>query len=195
MPTTDADRWNLRYQAGSETASDFPRSRLVDHAPFLPSDGLALDLAMGLGGNAGFLLQHGLRVVGVDISWEAVTRAKKNFPTLMAVVTDLEHYSIPPDRYDVILNFLFLQRNLWRSIQQGLKVNGILFIECLTDEMLSVHPEIDLSYLLKPGELQHAFTNCTAGNELEILYYNEGWSSSIGAHRRATAALIARRVS
>jgi hypothetical protein len=194
MSTPDAIRWNSRYQAGADTASDLPRSLLVDHSNLLPTQGLALDIAMGLGGSAGFLLKHGLHVIGVDISSVAVSRAKKNFPGLMAVVADMERFYIPPDRYDIILNFLFLQRDLWPSIQHGLKPGGILFMECLTDEMLSVHPEIDPIYLLKPGELQHAFINSPHLVDLEILYYFEGWTPSTNAHRRATAALVARRV-
>ncbi len=194
MPTEDANRWNLRYRAGADSASDFPRSLLVEHADLLPSSGLALDIAMGLGGNAGFLLQRGLRVVGVDISDVAVSRAKKEFTDLLAVVADLERFSIPPFKFDVILNFLYLQRNLWESIQSGLKPGGLLFLECLTDEMLSIHPDIDHSYLLKHDELLHTFMDSKNRNEMEILYYHEGWSYSNNAHRRATAALIARRV-
>jgi ubiquinone/menaquinone biosynthesis C-methylase UbiE len=194
MPTSDADRWNSRYQCGADTASDQPRSVLIDHANLIPNHGLALDIAMGLGGNAGYLLHRGLRVVGVDISSVAVHRAKRNYPILMAVVADLEHFSIPPNTFDVILNFLFLQRDSWRSIQHGLKPGGLLFMECLTDEMLTVHPEIDPNYLLEPGELQKAFIESPPAVDLEILYYYEGWSPSGNAHRRATAALIARRV-
>jgi hypothetical protein len=67
-------------------------------------------------------------------------------------------------------------------------------MECLTDEMLSIHPEIDPIYLLKTGELQHAFIDSARPVDLEILYYFEGWSSSTNAHRRATAAVVARRV-
>jgi tellurite methyltransferase len=194
MPIADADRWNLRYQTEFDNASDLPRSLLVDHADLIPSRGLALDIAMGLGANAGFLLQCGLRVVGVDISNIAVSRAKKEFPALMAVVADLERFFIPPDRFDVILNFLYLQRDLWPDVIRGLKLGGLLFIECLTEDMLSVHPEVDPIYLLKPGELQQAFITAPIGIDIEILYYYEGWSSSTSLHRRATASLVAHRV-
>lgn len=194
MPTADADRWNLRYQAGADPPLDVPRSLLMDHAGLIPSHGLALDIAMGLGGNARFLLQRGLRVVGVDISKVAVIRAKKESPALIAVVADLERFYIPPNRFDVILNFFYLQRDLWLSIKYGLKPGGILFIECLTDAMLSVHPEIDPNYLLKPGELQAAFIDSPREIELDILFYYEGWTSSPDMHRRSTAALVARRV-
>ena len=166
---------------------------LVDHANLLPATGMALDIAMGLGGNAGFLLQHGMHVVGVDISRVAVSRAKKKLPSLMGVIADLDHFVILPNKFDVILNFLYLQRDLWLPAVHGLRQGGLLFIECLTEEMLTVRPEINPRYLLKPAELQNSFIDGPAGRELEILYYFEGWSSSDCAHRKAVASLIARR--
>jgi tellurite methyltransferase len=192
MPNSDADRWNSRYQAGADSASDLPCQLLVDHANLLPTHGLALDIAMGLGRNSGFLIKRGMHVIGVDISSVAVIRAKRDFPPLMPVIADLEHFSIPPNKFDVILNIFYLQRDLWLPIQQGLKPGGLLFMECLMDEMLSVHPDIDPIYLLKPGELRRAFINSPRAVNLDILYYYEGWNSSANAHRRATAALIAR---
>jgi hypothetical protein len=75
----------------------------------------------------------------------------------------------------------------------GLKMGGLLFMECLTEDMLSVHPEIDPNYLLKPAELKHEFIDGNLGMDLEILYYYEGLSSSTCSHRRAIASLIARR--
>jgi hypothetical protein len=194
MPTKDGKRWNLRYQSDPRNSSDLPRSLLLDHTNLLPFQGLALDIAMGLGGNASFLIQRGLRVIGVDISYVAVSRAKSQLPTLMGVVADLEHFHIPLNTYDLILNFLYLQRNLWKPIIYGLKKGGILFIECLTLEMLSVHPEINPDYLLKPDELRQTFSNNDLSMDMEILYYEEGWCSTPTSHPRATAGLIARRI-
>jgi tellurite methyltransferase len=194
MPTPDAERWNLRYQASFDNSPHLPHSLLIDHDDLIPSRGLALDIAMGMGANAGFLLQHGLHVVGVDISSVAVSQAKEDYPALMAVIADLDCFFIPPDCFDMILNFLYLQRDLWPSMIGGLKLGGLLFLEYLTEDMLNVHPEIDPIYLLKSGELQHAFINPSLGIDLEILYYFEGWTTSISSHRRAIASLIAHRV-
>jgi tellurite methyltransferase len=194
MPIEDANRWNLRYQSSADTASHLPSSLLEKYAGLLPSSGLALDIAMGLGDNSSFLLSRGLRVIGVDISQVAVDRAKKKNPMLMAIVADLTHFAIPPNKFDVILDFLYLQRDMWASIQEGLKLGGLLFIECLTEATLSILPEIDPNFLLKPDELLDAFIRTKASNNLEIFYYFEGWSSSSGPHRRAIAQLVARRV-
>jgi hypothetical protein len=68
MPSSDADRWNLRYLDDPKASFEHPRELLISHQNIIPKNGLALDLAMGLGGNVKFLLSQGLRVVGVDIS-------------------------------------------------------------------------------------------------------------------------------
>jgi hypothetical protein len=107
-------------------------------------------------------------------------------------VIDLEHFQIPTERFDLIIDFLYLQRGLWQPMVSGLKKGGLLFIECLTLDMVSVHPEIDPIYLLKPGELQNTFSGEFGGN-LDILYYDEGWQPTTSSHPRAIASLIARR--
>jgi tellurite methyltransferase len=194
MPTDDANRWNSRYENDPRNTSDQPRSLLLEHVDYLPAQGLALDIAMGLGGNASFLIRRTLHVIGVDISYVAVCRAKHELPALMGVVADLNQFHIPHDTFDVILNFLFLQRNLWKPITYGLKIGGVVFIECLTEDMLSIHPEINPIYLLKPGELRQIFINGEVARDLEILYYTEGWNETTTSHPRATASLIARRI-
>jgi len=193
MPTEDANRWNLRYQADPRNSFELPRKLLLEYADLLPSEGLALDIAMGLGGNARFLLQHGLRVVGVDISYVAASKAKSEIPGLMAVVADLNKFHIPPNTFDVVINFLYLQRDLWVPIANGLKEGGVVFIECLLEDMRSIHPEINPTFLLKPGELQQSFLHSNLSKNMEILYYNEGWYKTATSHPRSTANLIARR--
>jgi tellurite methyltransferase len=194
MPAEDAVRWNSRYRDDSRNIFDPPRSLLVDHSKIIPTRGLALDIAMGLGSNTNFLLNHGLHVIGVDISYVAVTKVKRKLPNLMAVVADLQRFSIPINRFDVIINFLYLQRDLWLPLIQGLKLGGVIFIECLTDEMHSIHPDIDQVFLLKTGELKQSFFSGELRKFLDILYYNEGWQNKDKPHPRAVASLIARRV-
>jgi SAM-dependent methyltransferase len=161
---------------------------------YIPSTGLALDIAMGLGGNASFLMQHGLRVIGVDISYVALFRTKSKISNLMAVVADLEHFRIPQNTFDVIINFLYLQRSLWHPIIRGLKIGGVMFLECMTIDMLSIHPEINPTFLLLPGELRSTFCTSDISTKVEVLYYFEGWQTIEPSHPRAIASLIARRV-
>jgi hypothetical protein len=60
--------------------------------------------------------------------------------------------------------------------------------------MLSIHPDINPIYLLKPAELQHIFMNSDLAKNMEILYSSEGWNSTTTSHPRSTASLIARRI-
>jgi len=188
MPIEDARRWDQRY-AQDQRFRTFtqPRPFLIEQAGWLPEGGLALDVAMGLGGNAAFLLERGLRVVGLDISWVAVQRAKQRLPDLMAVQADLTRFSLPSRTFDIILNFYYLERNLWVDYCRWLKPGGILMIETLTRDMLAIQPEIDPAFLLDSGELFRAFC------DLEILAYREGRQVSRDGHTSAVASLVARK--
>lgn len=187
MPLEDAVRWDKRYESDERHAiRRGPRTFLVEHATYLPSCGLALDVATGLGDNAGFLIERGLDVIGVDISSVGIIRAKRRWPELMAVIADLTRFCIPGRYFDVILNFYYLQRELWPVYRRALRPNGILIMEVLTEEMMTIKPDMDPNFLVKPGELGKAFS------DWEILHYHEGWIELDNERQRAVASLVAR---
>lgn len=187
MARSDAIRWNNRYEDGNYFPLREPRSLLLDSSKWLPSQGLALDLAMGMGYNAAFLAQRGLKVMGIDISFVALQKAKTFFPQIMAICADLESFILPDELFDVIINFYYLQRSLWEHVRRWLKPNGLLIVETMTEEMKALKPHIDKRYLLKAGELKEAFS------DFEILLYHEGWQDREGNHPRAVASLVARK--
>jgi hypothetical protein len=187
MPVLDALRWDERYRNMPRQSFEAPRPYLVAQAKRLPKAGLALDAAMGLGGNAGFLLQHGLHVVGIDISNVAVQRARECLPGLLAVIGDLTNFYLPPAAFAVIVNFYYLERSLWPCYVQALQPGGLLIFETLTSEMLTIHPEIEPQHLLAPGELRQGFPG------LELLDYQEQWVEMGSRHPRAVASLTARK--
>ena len=187
MSSADANKWNERYRSGVEAAFEAPRDFLLAQAQHLPERGLALDIAMGLGGNAGFLIGRGLQVIGVDVSEVGVRRARARWPSLMGAVIDLRHYRWPPCSFDVILNFYYCQRDLWPLYRAMLKPGGVLIMETLTIETLRARPDYDPDYLLQPGELRAAFA------DWEMLVYHEGWLEVKDHSPRAVANLVARR--
>ncbi len=186
MPIEDARRWNTRYRTRGGASPAEPHSFLVEHQPLLPRSGRAVDIAMGRGGNAGWLLAQNLDVVGIDISTVAVQAAKCHWPMLAAVVADLTMFYLPPDSFDVILNFYYLDRTLWPVYKRALRPGGLLIFETFTRARLANRPETDPRYLLSAGELRAAFQGW------DILTYREGGMDADG-QMRTTASLVARR--
>ncbi len=185
MSLIDADRWNLRYATNSRQTFASARTWLTSHVDVLPKTGLGLDIAMGLGGNGGFLLSQGLKVVGVDIAEVAVRKALKSHPGLMVFVADLTRVEFPVEIFDVVCNFFYLDRSLWPHIQRWMKPGGLLFYETLLEDQHAINPGLNPAHLLAKGELVSAFPG------LRIIEYVEGWYGE--AHPRSTARLIARK--
>jgi hypothetical protein len=183
----DAVKWNERYRLNAEPSYQQPREFLVEQAAHLPTSGLALDVAMGLGGNAGFLLERGLKVIGLDVSEVGARRAKTRWPNLMAAVFDLTRFNLPPASFDVLLNFYFLQRELWPLYRRVIRSGGVLIMETLLIDNLIKRPDYNPDYLLQPDELRRAF------RDWEVIVYREGWVDRGGRWPRAVASLVARK--
>jgi len=183
----DSLKWNERYRANVEPAFQRPREFLIEQAAHLPAQGLALDVAMGLGGNAGFLIERGLKVIGLDVSEVGARRAKARWPNLMAAVFDLTHFDLPATSFDVVLNFYFLQRDLWPLYRRVVRSGGVLIMETLMIDNLINRPDYTPDYLLQPDELRCAFA------DWDVITYREGWIDRGGRWPRAVASLVARR--
>lgn len=187
MPAEDAQRWDRRYQ--EEPFARFLSSRpyLIEHTAELPVGGLILDVAMGLGGNAGYLIERGFRVVGVDISRVAVVQAHRRLPALRAVLADLTQIRFPSAVFDGVINFYYLQRDIWPEYHRMLKPGGLLILESLSQDMLDIKPDIEARFLLEPGELPEAFAGW------KILDTREGWQPAQNGSYKATASIVARK--
>jgi tellurite methyltransferase len=186
MPIEDASRWNIRYKEATKNWHPSARSFLLQNIDMLPKTGRALDIAMGPGSNAGELLRRGLDVYGVDISSEAVYLAKAEFPGLKAVIGDMTRFYLPDHYFDLILNFYYLQRDLWPEFQRILKPGGWIVIETLTQITRINRPDISPEYLLGEGELAAAF------KDWDIQVYREGTYPSDHGFEKSVASIIAR---
>jgi 2-polyprenyl-3-methyl-5-hydroxy-6-metoxy-1,4-benzoquinol methylase len=129
---------------------------------------MALDIACGEGRNSIFLAHGGFLVTAVDISDRGIEKGRRRMVsegvTIDFRVVDLEGYEIA-ERYDLIVNINFLQRDLIPKYVAALNHGGVLLFETILDgpKLPGVHTK---NYLLQPGELYRLFSN-EAGMILE----------------------------
>ena len=179
--------WNQRYSSNSSNWLGPPRSLLRDNIPILHQGGLAFEAAMGMGNDLPFLLEKKFQVLAVDRSEVAVKYVHRHFPSIWTVLADLTKFRLPENSFDLICNFYYLDRQLCHQYYRSLKPGGIILFETLTDEMLTIKPDISTERLLKPGELKTLFSN------LEVISYSEGWIDSDHNSRKAVASLVGRK--
>ncbi|MDM8520508.1 class I SAM-dependent methyltransferase [Anaerolineales bacterium HSG6] len=159
MTHPDAKRWNQRYhEEGQTRLSHPPRQLLTDYLSHLPRQGLALDVAAGVGVNSLCLAQHGLHVIAADISTVALSlaqqQAKQQNLSLQPLLLDLAQAYFPPHSFDLIINFYYLERTLFPLYQKALKPGGWLIMETFVKpEYATERP----AHYLHPHELHHAF--------------------------------------
>jgi tellurite methyltransferase len=158
-----------------------PAPLLVQVADLLPP-GRALDVACGTGRNALHLARLGWNVTAVDRSAVAIRLLKGRAVglDLDARVADLEAggFEIPPDTFDLVCDFFYLQRDLFPALREGVRIGGA-FAGAIHLAGATSH-----SFVVEPGELRAIFA------DWKILYYSE---SPEPGHARPSARIIARR--
>ena len=165
---SDRGNWESRYL---ERARRAPSSFLMAQRHRLPG-GRALDLACGDGRHALYLARHGWRLEAIDFAHAGLSRmmavARHERLRLEAVQADLECFSLPRDRYDVVVNVRYLQRSLFTAITASLRTGGVLVFETFLRDQQSIGHPRNPAFLLERGELADAL------GELELLVYEEG---------------------
>ncbi len=147
-------KWNARYAYASKQLPE-PAQVLVRGSQFIPSRGIAIDIACGLGGNAFYLLNRGLTVFAWDISETAIDSINKRKSAVLADVRDVTVQPPLPQSADLIVVSRFLDRGLCAHLSDALRPNGILFYQTFTAGLSN--PD----YMLKPNELPDLFASLT----------------------------------
>jgi tellurite methyltransferase len=173
MALDDRERWDRRHaevRAMQEPSSFLKEILESDHWSIPP--GKALDIATGKGRNAIFLAQRGFEVVGIDISPIALAEAQRCAREKSLAIAwqqaDLEQIELPPLRYDLVLNFNYLQRSLIPQIKKTLPPGGRVIFETYLIDQQTVGDPQNPDYLLAHNELLELF------RDFRVLYYREG---------------------
>ncbi|MFX0098264.1 MAG: class I SAM-dependent methyltransferase [Candidatus Hodarchaeota archaeon] len=132
--------WNDRYSKLDNI--DWTPSRfLAGNIKLIPRDGTALVLGCGTGKNALFLAKS-LKIVGIDISKNAIAIAKersrelKDAGELKFEIMDARDYftSERKEQFDLITSLNFFDPNLVAGMKRALKPGGTLFIQAFTSK-------------------------------------------------------------
>ncbi|MBI1956576.1 MAG: class I SAM-dependent methyltransferase [Acidobacteria bacterium] len=184
--------WDERFRTGDHAGAepDPFLAQLEEYQDLYPrgrrAGPKALDVACGAGRNAVYLAEHGWDVTACDLSLEGLRQAKglaqERGVRLKLFCQDLETLWLPPNSFDLIICFFYLQRDLFPVLKAALRPRGLIVYKTYTTDQLRFpgrprHP----MHLLRPQELLETF------REFRILTYQEMVSD------RGVAQLIAQK--
>jgi tellurite methyltransferase len=185
--------WDGRHRVERSMGNPEPFVREV--LPLLPKSGIALDIGAGRGRHAIALADHGLSVVAVDYSSEAIRAlselAHAHPATIWPLLADLDTFPFEPQSLDVIVNVNFLDRDLFPAFIRALKPGGMLLADTFSiDQAALGHPR-NPAFMFGHYELRALLAG------LELVRYREGltvyaddsraWRASALAIRKETA--------
>ena len=183
-------RWDDRYGNNNDVPQACQVLREFSH--LLPSQGSALDLASGMGGNALLLAKQGLATTAWDLSPVGIKKLG-SLAQQQSLVIDAQARDIiaaPPteNSFDVIVVSYFLERQLFPALLAALKPSGLLFYETFVrDKPQGVGPS-NPDYLLEQNELLRL-----CDGMLIRAYREEGMVGDTGAGARNVAMLVGQK--
>lgn len=181
-------RWDARYRDATQPNS--PSKVLAENTHLLPAQGIALDLACGLGGNALLLAQSNLTCHAWDISPIAIQKlnafAKERCLPVVAQARDINAQALQPNSFDVIIVAHFLERSFTQPLINALRPNGLLFYQTFTHTRVTDAGPSQPQWRLHDQELLTMFA------PLKVLVYREeGLVGNINQGFRDEALLVA----
>jgi len=186
----ERERWNQKYEQGGKARSrpdPFFAAAWEDFvSPLFPRAGVALDLAGGTGRHAVWLARAGWQVTLADISDVAIAGAKRRAGACRPLIRferQAAHEAVKGSaRFDLILVFYYLERNLFPALVRALRPGGLLMYKTFTALQRSFgEGPRDAAHLLRRNELLRAFSS------LQVLYYQET------VRERAVAEFVGRK--
>ncbi len=167
-PTAD---WNTRYAATPRLFGDSPSPLLIQARGLLKAGMRALAIGDGEGRNGVWLAAQGLHVLSVDLSSEALARARARAEALQVPLetecADVTAWEWPKAAFDVIacifVHFPSADRpDVHRAMIDALKPGGLLILEVFHQDQIAsgTGGPSDPDLLYTPDELETAFAAC-----------------------------------
>lgn len=184
------NEWEERYRKRNRVPSRQAAPLLLEWLPKL-QPGRALEIACGEGRNLLPLALAGWITFGIDASPSALRGCqqllREHERTANLLCSDLGEFPLPTGAFDLVLNFYYLDRNLFDPIRRALRRGAYLLFETYTKEHLACSPRINPDFLLQTGELPKVF------GDLTIDHYEELTVTDSEGHSKAIGRLVAHR--
>lgn len=179
MPSTDAERWNAKYQQVSPPRAIDPHELVALHLSEIGEGCRVLDVACGFGDAGLALARNGCDVTFVDVSEVALDavarRAEAESLAVQTLLVDLVNEPLPEGLWDAIVCVHYLDRALLSSIGRHLATDGVAIIAIATSTNLERHQRPSARFLLDAGELPSLLP------DLRAVRHDEEWRSN-GTH-------------
>ena len=153
MAQEDKERWDEKYQ--NNPMPNEPIKLVSDYAS-LATGRQALDIACGMGRHSKYLASKGFTVDALDISSVAIGHLN-NIPNINAIEVDFDTFTLPKEKYDLIVCTYFLERRLFPQMIDALKPNGIILLETFLHDADNSRIPSNPAFLLSEGELKATF--------------------------------------
>ena len=137
--------WNDRYNTKDYIYGTSPNEFLVEYESQISPKGNVLCLADGEGRNSVFLAKLGYNVTAVDMSSNAIEKAKmlakENDVDVDFVHADLTEFVIVQNHWDAIVSIfchlpLSIRKQVHKNTVSGLKSGGKILLEAYTPDQL-----------------------------------------------------------
>lgn len=184
MALKDKERWDEKYQ--NNKIPDEPIKLITDYAA-LSTGKQALDIACGMGRHSKYLASLGFEVDALDISSVALDQLKE-IPHIHAKEVDFDTYTLPKEKYDLIVCTYYLERKLFPQMIEALKPNGIILFETFLHHPDNERAPSNPAFMLKKGELEATFDE-----KCELLHIPEFWDKDYLGYKTMKASMVARK--
>jgi cyclopropane fatty-acyl-phospholipid synthase-like methyltransferase len=185
MAQEDKERWDKKYR--NNPIPDQPVPVVTEFAK-LAKGRKALDIACGMGRNSKYLASMGFEVDALDISSVAID-SLQGIPNIHPKEVDLDSYTLPENRYDLIISTNFLKRALFPQIRAALKEGGLFIYETFLYHPDNETAPSNRSFLLEEGELKSTFSH-----GYSILHLREYWTEDLKGAKTMKASIVARKM-